>query len=77
MSRMSWPTMGAVVLFGVLGLMMVSGQWRPRVVEKDAAGMVVGGTTRPLAPGTRILSGPDPVAPEIHNATTRSRSNFP
>ena len=50
--------MVVVVVFGVLALMMVSGQWRPRVVEKDAAGMVVGGPPRPLAPGTPIVEAP-------------------
>ena len=66
MSRMSWPMMAAFVVMGVIALMLISGPWSPRVVEKDAAGEVVGGPPRPLAPGTPITSAP---APAGHEAT--------
>ena len=58
MSKMSWPMMAAFVAMGVIALMLISGPWSPRVVEKDAAGEVVGGPPRPLAPGTPITSAP-------------------
>ena len=64
MSRMSWPMMAAFVAMGVIALMLISGPWSPRVVEKDAAGEVVGGPPRPLAPGTPITTAPAPAAPE-------------
>ena len=58
MSKMSWPMMAAFVAMGVIALMLISGPWSPRVVEKDAAGEVVGGPPRPLALGTPITSAP-------------------
>ena len=58
MSKMSWPMMAAFVAMGVIALMLISGPWSPRVVEKDAAGEVVGGPPRPLVPGTPITSVP-------------------
>ena len=64
MSRMSWPMMAAFVIMGVIALLLLSGPWSPRVVEKDPAGMVVGGPPRPLAPGTPITSEPAPAGPE-------------
>jgi hypothetical protein len=51
---MSWPVMAAFVVMGVMALLLISGPWTPRLVEKDPAGMVVGGSPRPLAPGTPI-----------------------
>jgi hypothetical protein len=50
----------AFVAMGVIALMLISGPWSPRVVEKDAAGEVVGGPPRPLAPGTTITTAPVP-----------------
>ena len=64
MSRMSWPMMAAFVVMAVMALMLISGPWSSRVVEKDPAGMVVGGTPRPLAPGSPITSAPTPPVPE-------------
>jgi len=63
MSRMRWQMMVAIVVIAVTGLMLITGPWRPRVVEKDVAGMVVGGPPRPLAPGTPIDSAPHPTVP--------------
>jgi hypothetical protein len=40
MSRMSWPMMAAFVIMGVIALLLLSGPWSPRVVEKDPAGML-------------------------------------
>lgn len=57
MSKMRWPMMCAFVVLAVMVLMMLSGPWSPRVVEKDPAGTAVGdvgGPPRPLAPGTPI-----------------------
>jgi hypothetical protein len=45
----------------VVALLLISGPWNPRTVEKDPAGMVVGGSPRPLAPGTPITSERSPV----------------
>jgi hypothetical protein len=59
MSRMSWPKMAAVVVVAVMALMLLSGPWSSRIVEKDPAGMVVGGPPRPLAPGTPITEAPE------------------
>jgi len=59
MSRMSWPMMAAVVVMAVIALMLLSGPWSPRIVEKDPGGMVVGGPPRPLAPGTPITTVPE------------------
>jgi len=59
MSRMSWPTMAAVVVMAVIALMLLSGPWSPRIVEKDPGGMVVGGPPRPLAPGTPVTTVPE------------------
>ena len=64
MSRMSWPMMVAFVVMAVIALMMISGPWSSRLVEKDTAGMVVSGPPRPLAPGTPITSAPTPAVPE-------------
>jgi hypothetical protein len=65
MIRMSWPMMAAFVVMAVIALMLISGPWSPRLVEKDPAGMVIGGPPRPLAPGTPITSAPTPaVVPE-------------
>jgi hypothetical protein len=64
MSRMSWPMMVAFVVMAVIALMMISGPWSSRLVEKDKAGMVVSGPPRPLAPGTPITSAPTPAVPE-------------
>ena len=47
--------MVAVIVMAVIGLMLLSGPWSPRIVEKDPAGMVVGDPPRPLAPGTLKL----------------------
>ena len=57
MSRMRWPMMAAFVVIAVIALMLLSGPWIPRMVEKDSAGMVVDGPSRPLAPGTPITPG--------------------
>ena len=78
MSRMSWPMMAAFVAMGVIALMLISGPWSPRVVEKDAAGEVVGGPPRPLAPGTPITTAPVPaeveaVVPNVHDHIVRHR----
>jgi len=59
MSRMSWPMMAAVVVIAVIALMLLSGPWSPRIVEKDPGGMVVGGPPRPLAPGTPVTTVPE------------------
>jgi hypothetical protein len=59
MSRMSWPMMAAVVVMAVIALMLLSGPWSPRIVEKDPGGMVVGGPPRPQAPGTPITTVPE------------------
>jgi len=59
MSRMSWPMMAAVVVMAVIALMLLSGPWSPRIVEKDPGGMVVGGPPRPLAPGTPVTTVPE------------------
>ena len=59
MSRMSWPMMAAVVFIAVIALMLLSGPWSPRIVEKDPGGMVVGGPPRPLAPGTPVTTVPE------------------
>ena len=59
MSRMSWPMMAAFVVMAVIALMLLSGPWSPRMVEKDPAGMVVGGPPRPLPPGTPITTVPE------------------
>jgi hypothetical protein len=59
MSRMSWPMMAAVVVVAVMALMLLSGPWSPRIVEKDPAGTVVRGPPRPLAPGTPITAVPE------------------
>ena len=64
MSRMRWPVMAAFVVMAVIALMLISGPWSPRLVEKDPAGTVIGGPPRPLAPGTPITSAPTPVVPE-------------
>ena len=64
MSRMSWPVMAAFVVMGVMAVLLISGPWTPRLVEKDPAGIVVGGSPRPLAPGTPITSAPTPAEPE-------------
>ena len=64
MIRMSWPMMAAFVVMAVIALMLISGPWSPRLVEKDPAGMVVGGPLRSLAPGTPINSAPIPAVPE-------------
>jgi len=56
---MSWPTMAAVVVMAVIALMLLSGPWSPRIVEKDPGGMVVGGPPRPLAPGTPVTTVPE------------------
>ncbi len=64
MSRMRWPMMVAIVVIAVAALMLITGPWSPRVVEKDVAGMIVGGPPRPLAPGTPVTSAPAPVGPE-------------
>jgi hypothetical protein len=64
MSRMRWPMMVAIVVLAITGLMLITGPWGPRVVEKDAAGMVVSGPPRPLAPGTPITSATTPAAPQ-------------
>ena len=61
MSRMRWPMMAAFVVMAVLALMLLSGPWSPRVVEKDSTGVVVGdvsGPPRPLAPGTPVTTVP-------------------
>ena len=64
MSRMGWPMMVAIVIIAVTALMLITGPWSPRVVDKDVVGMVVGGPPRPLAPGTPITTAPAPAAPE-------------
>jgi len=59
---MRWPVMAAFVVMAVMALMLISGPWSPRVVEKDPGGMIVGdvsGPPRPLAPGTRIAPVPE------------------
>jgi hypothetical protein len=61
MSRMSWPMMAAFVAMAVMDLMLLSGPWSPRLVEKDPAGTIVGdvaGPPRPLAPRTPITDAP-------------------
>jgi hypothetical protein len=63
MSRMRWPMMAAFVVMAVIALLLISGPWSPRLVEKGPAGMVIG-PPRPLAPGTPITSAPTPAAPE-------------
>jgi hypothetical protein len=64
MSRMSWPMIAAVVVMAVMALMLISGPWSARLVEKDPAGMVAGGPPRPGAPGTPVTSVPTPAVPE-------------
>jgi hypothetical protein len=64
MSRMRWPMMAAFIVMGVIALLLISGPWSPRVVEKDLDGDVVAGPPRPLAPGTPITSAPAPAAPD-------------
>ncbi len=54
MRRISWPMMVALVFIAVTALMLLWGPWSPRMVERDEAGMPVGGPLRPLAPGTPI-----------------------
>lgn len=77
MSKMSWPMMVAVVVFGVLALLLITGPWSPREVEKDVAGTVVASPPRPLAPGTRVPSASEVPTPEVQNASTQSGPNFP
>jgi len=49
MSRMSWPMITAVVVMAVMALLLISGPWSPRFVEK-----VRYGRRRPTATaGTR------------------------
>ena len=53
MSRLNRPMMVAIVALGVTSLMGISGQWSPRIVEKDPEGTVVRtvrGVPRPLMP---------------------------
>jgi hypothetical protein len=64
MSRMSWPMMAALVVMVVIALMLISGPWSPRSVEKDPAGIVVDSPPRPLAPGSPITSAPTSAVPE-------------
>ena len=56
--RMKWPMMAAFVVMAVIALMLLSGPWSPRMVEKDPAGMVVDDSPRPLAPRTPITPVP-------------------
>ena len=63
MSRMRWPMMAAFVVMAVMALLLISGPWSPRLVDKDPAGTVVsdvGGPPRPLAPGTPITPAETP-----------------
>ena len=60
MSRISWAMAAAFVVMAVTALLLISGPWRPRLVERDAAGVPVGGQARPLAPGTPINSARTP-----------------
>ena len=55
---MSWPMMAAFVM-AVMALMLLSGPWSPRMVDKDPAGIVVGDPPRPLAPGTPLTPVPE------------------
>ena len=64
MSRMKWPMVAAFVIIAVIGLLLVAGPWGPRLVDKDPTGMVVGGSPRPLPPGTPITTAPTPAVPE-------------
>ena len=64
MSRISWAMAAAFVVMAVTALLLISGPWSPRLVEKDAAGVPVGGPPRPLAPGTPINSARTPALPE-------------
>ena len=54
MSRITWPMMAAFVVMAAMALMLTSGPWSPRLVEKDPPGVAIGGPPRPLAPGTPI-----------------------
>ena len=64
MNTMSWPMITAVVVMAVMALLLISGPWSPRFVEKDPSGMVVGGPPRPLAPGTSINPPSTPAVPD-------------
>jgi hypothetical protein len=64
MNRISWAMAAALVVMAVMALLLISGPWSPRLVERDAAGVPVGGPSRPLAPGTSITSAPTPALPE-------------
>ena len=61
MSKMRWPMMVAIVGMAVIALLLISGPWHPRNVEKDPSGMVVGGPQRLVAPRTPI----SPAAPAV------------
>ena len=64
MNRISWAMAAALVVMAVMALLLISGPWSPILVERDAAGVPVGGPPRPLAPGTPITSAPTPALPE-------------
>ena len=76
MSRMRWPMMVAIVTIAVTALMLITGPSSPKVVNKDVVGMVVGGPPRPLAPGTPIISEPNPTGPS-GNPLGRFRETSP
>lgn len=64
MNRTSWPMMAAFAVIAVIALLLIAGPWSPRLIEKDSAGMPIGGSPRPLAPGTPITPAPTPAAPQ-------------